>query len=208
MDIQFYGANCMAITSQGVRVVVDDNLSDLGAKSVTKAGDVTLFTGAHATIDAEVKLMIDIPGEYEVAGFSIYGIPARGHLDEGKQQSAIMYKIVANELSVLATGHIFPDLTDRELERIGMVDVLMIPVGGNGYTLDPVGALGIIKKIEPKLVIPTNYEQKGLNYPVPQQTLEQAVKGLAMEPTQTTARLKLKQADLTDTLQLVVIERA
>src|SRR5487761_1752012 len=149
MDIQFYGANCVVLSAAGVRVVVDDNLADLGGKSVLKAGDVALFTGPHADVKVAAKLVIDGPGEFEVADFSMQGIPVRTHLDEEKQRTGTMYKLATNDVSVLVLGHIYPELSDDELERIGMVDVLITPVGGNGYTLDPVGALGIIKKIEP-----------------------------------------------------------
>ncbi len=30
MDLQFYGANCVTITHKGARVIIDDNLADLG----------------------------------------------------------------------------------------------------------------------------------------------------------------------------------
>lgn len=208
MDIQFYGANCVAFSASGVRVVVDDNLADLGAKSVLKEGDVALFTGPHAEAKAVAKLVIDSPGEFEVADFSMQGIPARSHLDEEKQKTGTMYKLTTKDVSVLVLGHVYPELTDSELEQIGTVDVLVTPVGGNGYTLDPVGALGLIKKIEPKLVIPTHYADKTLQYPVPQQSLEEALKGLAMEPDQTIGKLKLKPSEVTANLQLVVLERS
>jgi L-ascorbate metabolism protein UlaG (beta-lactamase superfamily) len=87
-----------------------------------------------------------------------------------------------------------------------MIDVLITPVGGNGYTLDPVGALSIIKKIEPKIVIPTHYADKALQYPVPQQSLEDALKALAMEPKQAASKLRVKPADLSDTTQLIVLD--
>jgi len=208
MDIQCYGANCLAFSASGVRAVVDDNLADLGGKPVLKSGDIALFTGAHGGMPATVKLVIDGPGEYEAADFSIQGIPVRAHIDESGQKTVTMYKLAAKDLSVLVLGHVYPELSDSELERIGMVDVLVAPVGGSGYTLDPVGALGLIKKIEPKLVIPTHYDDKGLKFPVPQQSLEDALKALAMEPSQTTGKLRLKPADLTDTLQLVVLEKS
>ena len=60
--------------------------------------------------------------------------------------------------------------------------MLVVPVGGNGYTVDPVGALKLIKDIEPKLVIPTHYADKALKYPVPQQDLAGALKEPGMEP--------------------------
>lgn len=208
MDIQFYGGNCVTLTVQGIRMVIDDNLSELGAKSITKSSDAALFTGAHKKLTTDVKLIIDSPGEFELSSVSVYGIPARAHMDEDTQAtSGTMYKFVWGDVSILVTGHIYPELNDRELERIGMIDVLIVPVGGNGFTLDPIGALGIVKKIEPKVVIPTHYDDQGLQFPVPQQSLEQALSSLGMEPAITTPKLKLKASDLTDSLQLVVLER-
>ena len=206
MDIQFYGANCVALTNQGSRIVIDDNLVKLGLKTVTKSGDIALFTQPSDSINSDIKIAIDSPGEYEISSFSIYGIPARSHMDDENQMTAIMYKILAGGISVAVLGHIFPNLSDDQLERIGMVDVLIVPVGGNGYTLDPIGALNVIKKIEPKVVIPTHFESKGIEYPVPQQSLEQALKELGMEVAQTTSKLKLKSTDLTEALQLIVLE--
>ena len=208
MDIQFYGANCVAFSVPGVRAVVDDNLSELGGKSVLKNGDIALFTGTVADVKVETKLTITGPGEFEVADFSIQGIPVRAHMDEAKQRSGTMYKLTSKDVNVLVLGHIYPDLSDTELETIGMVDVLVAPVGGNGYTLDPVGALGIIKKIEPKLVIPTHFADKSLNYPAPQQPLDDALKALGMEVKQTAQKLRIKPADLSDTTQLIVLEKA
>lgn len=206
MDAQFFGANCIALTTKQARVVIDDNLVDLGGKSASKAGDITLFTSPHGNPRTESKIVIDSPGEYEVSGVSIYGIPARSHLDESSQKNAVMYKLILDDIKVLILGHIYPELSDKQLENIGMVDVMFVPVGGNGYTTDPVGALKLIKKIEPKLVVPTNYDDAKLNYPVPQQSLEEAIKVLAMEPKETTNKLKIKAAELGESTQLAIIE--
>lgn len=207
MDIQFYGANCLAITTKQARLVVDDNLEDLGKKPTIKQGDIALFTGPHGDPAQEAKIIIDQPGEYEVSGVSIYGIAARAHIDEEKQKSATMYKIIADDVRILVVGHVYPELSDSQLETIGMVDVMVVPVGGNGYTLDGIGALKLVKKVEPKLVVPTHYDAKGLQYPVPQQELSQALTSLAMEPKETVTKLKVKQGDLSDVTQLVVVEQ-
>jgi L-ascorbate metabolism protein UlaG (beta-lactamase superfamily) len=206
MEIQFFGANCVRLSTKKANVTVDDNLVELGQKSVTKKDDVALFTSAHGA-SAEVKLAIDQPGEYEVSDISIQGIAARAHMDEEPQRSATIFKVVADDIRTVITGHIYPDLSDKQLEQLGRVDVLVIPVGGNGYTLDGVGALKVIKEIEPKIVIPTHYQDKTLKFPVPQAELEDALKGLAMEPFETIAKLKLKASDLADTTRLIVLER-
>lgn len=207
MDLQFYGANCVSISYKGSRIVVDDNLSDLGGKSILKPEDVALYTMAHGEPKA-CRIALDQPGEYEVGDISIMGIAARAHMDEEGQRTATMYKLVAGEFNVLVTGHVHPDLPEKIWEQIGIVDIMFVPVGGSGYTLDPVGALRLIKEIEPKLVIPTHYNDKALKYPVPQLGLGEALKELAMEPKETVAKLKLKPTDLTDITQLVVLEKS
>jgi L-ascorbate metabolism protein UlaG (beta-lactamase superfamily) len=207
MEIQFYGANCVRLTTKKAAITVDDNLASIGAKAATKPGDVALFTSAHGIPAVETKIIIDQPGEYEASDVSIQGIAARAHIDEEKQKTATIYKLVMEDVRIAVLGHIHPDLTSAQLEALGTIDVLIIPVGGNGYTLDPVGALKLIKEIEPKLVIPTHYDDKGLNYEVPQQSLEDALKGLSMEPRETVTKLKVKAGELGDVTQLVVLEK-
>lgn len=207
MDIQFYGANCISLSYKTTRIVIDDNLNELGKKSIIKATDVVLYTSeSENKIDVEPKIIIDCPGEYEVADISIVGIPARAHIDEAKTHLNTMFKISTNDINILITGHIYPELNETQLELIGMNDVLIIPIGGNGYTLDPQGALKIIKEIEPRLVIPTHYAQTDLNYPVPQVSLEAALKELSMEPKERLAKLKLRPSELGDITQLVILE--
>jgi len=208
MDVQFYGANCLVLSGKQVRVVVDDNLEELGAKSISKGGDLALYTAPIEHPNKTAKISIDQPGEYEVSGISIYGIAARAHMDEEGQKSATVYKIILDDTNVLVTGHIYPELSDSQLEVIGMIDIMIVPVGGNGYTLDGIGALKLIKKVEPKVVLPTHYDDPGLNFPMPQQTLEQALKALAMEPKLTTARLRLKASEIGDPQQLIVLEKS
>lgn len=207
MDLQFYGANCLTISTKQSRLVIDDDLVKHGGKSVSHSGDICIFTSPHPEPVKEAKMTIDIPGEYEVNGISIHGMPARAHMDEENDRTGVMYKIVANDIKLLVTGHIFPTLTDAKLEDIGMVDVLILPVGGHGYTLDPVGALHIIKQIEPKVIIPTHYADGQLSFEVPQLKLDEVLKELSMEPAQTVRKFQLKAGAVTDVMQLVILEK-
>ena len=206
MEFQYYGGNCIKISTKNASFVFDDNLKSLGLKSVTKADSVALFTTLPAKMP-DARLSIVDPGEYEVSEVSIFGIAARGHMDEVGQKSATIYKLLVDETRICILGHVFPDLNEDQLEAIGIVDILVVPVGGNGYTLDGVDALKMVKKIDPKLVIPTHYEDKDINYEVPQQPLSEALKGLGKEPRETLAKFKPKPADMSDTLQLLVLER-
>ncbi len=93
MDMQFYGANCLVLSSKQTRLVIDDNLAALGGKSITRDGDICLFTGEHAAVSAKPKLIVDMPGEYEASTVSIFGLQARAHMDEEGKKSAVIYKI-------------------------------------------------------------------------------------------------------------------
>lgn len=203
MEIQFYGANCVRLVTKKAVIVIDD----LSA-TVTKNGDIVLFTSQHTSPKADVKIVIDQPGEYEVSDASIQGIAARGHMGEADDQSATMYKVIAEDVRVAAVGHVYPELSDEQLEALGTIDVLIIPVGGSGYTLDAIGALKLIKKIEPKIIIPTHYADKAVKYEVPQASLEDALKELSMEPKETVPKLKLKASELLgESNQLIILER-
>lgn len=209
MDVQFYGANCVRINSKQATIVVDDTLKSYGKKPVTKKDDIALVTTNVGDITAAdtARIKIDTPGEFEISTVSFLGIPARAHMDEEGHTNATMYKLIVNDLRILVTGHIHPELNDSQLEKISSVDVLIVPVGGNGYTVDPAGAAKLIKALDPKIVIPTHYEIKGFNYEVPQQPLEEALKVLPMEPSETTDKYKLKPGSaLPEVKQLIVLE--
>lgn len=207
MDIQFFGGNCIVISNKTTRLVIDDSLAEIGKKTILKNEDVAIYTSSNTTgPQLKTKINIDSPGEFEVSDISIVGIPARRHTEDSDKHSSTMYKITANDITILVTGHIYPELNESQLETIGMVDVLIIPVGGNGYTVDAAGALRLIKEIEPKLIIPTHYQEKGLNYPVPQVSLQDALRELAMEPKEKVTKLRLKASELSDVASLIVLE--
>lgn len=207
MEIQFYGANCVRLMTKKASITIDDNLAEVGLNAVVKAGDIAVFTGPVSQTKTEPKVTINQPGEYEVSDTSIQGIATRAHMDEPGKQTATIFKIIGEDIRVAIIGHVYPELDDAQLEALGTIDVMIVPVGGNGYTLDSLGALKLIKKIEPKIIIPTHYDDKAVKYEVPQQPLDEALKGLAMEPTETIPKLKLKAADIAETTQLIVLER-
>lgn len=206
MELSFFGANCLRISTKKAQVVIDDNLDKLGLKPVTKPADISLhtFTGVPAQ---QSHFVAEMPGEYEISGVVIHGVSARGHMDEEGKQSVVIYTIAADDLKVAVLGHIYPQLSEDQLEQIGHVDIAVVPVGDSGYTLDGVGALKLIKQIEPRVVIPTHYADKAIKYEVPQVELAEALKNLAMEPSETLAKYKPNPADFTDATKLIVLER-
>lgn len=207
MELSYFGANCVRLTAKKAQIVVDDNLAKLGLKTITKNTDISLRTSQLIPEHSDTAFSAELPGEYEVAGMVIHGVAARAHMDEEGKQSAVIYTIESDDTKVAILGHIYPELSEEQLEQIGMVDIAIVPVGGSGYTLDGVGALKVIKQIEPKVVIPTHFADKAIKYEVPQAALEDAVKSLGMEVSEKTSKFKLKPAELSDSAKLVVLER-
>lgn len=207
MELTYYGANCLRIAAKRAQIVVDDNLAGLGLKSVTKVSDISLRTSKSFPEHTDTAFRAETPGEYEIAGVVIQGIAARAHMDEEGQKNAVIYTVEADDTKLVIIGHIYPDLSEEQLEQIGLVDVAIVPVGGSGYTLDGVGALKVIKQIEPKVVVPTHYADKAVKYEVPQGELADALKNLGMEISETVGKYKIKPAELSDTTRLIVLER-
>ncbi len=206
MDITYNGANCLSLSTKKANVVIDDNLASLGASSVKKA-TIRIYTNQNLVPEKlDDAFLIDGPGEYEISKVSVIGIPAQAHMDEAGKKTATIYKLVAGGVSLAIVGHIMPELTDEELEQIGVVDILVVPIGGNGYTLDKVGAAKILKKIEPKAVIPTHYKQPGIKYEVPQAELSEFIQELGAEPVKED-KLKLKSGLINENLIVYELKR-
>ncbi len=205
MEITYYGANCVRITNKKVSIVIDDNLEDVGLKSVTQADDIAVFT-QHEHKPTGAKFTIDNPGEYEISEVSVQGIAAQKHVDsDGK--NAIIYSLIIGDLTFGVLGHINPSLTDEQLEALGLIDVLFVPIGGNGFTIDSTGAVQVIKKIEPKLVVPTHFADSKISYEVPQAELDKFLHEVGAADTKPVDNLKLKKADLQDKTEVIVLNR-
>lgn len=206
MDFEYKGGNCVVITTKTATVVVDGKLSPLGLKDIVPSDAVELATQPDFSVEGE-HVTIDMPGEYEVSNVSIMGIPAKRLIDFDGSEKATMYKIRFGDVVVAVLGHVAAPLSDEQLEAFGMVDILIVPVGGGGYTLDAHQAVEVVNKIDPKVIIPTHYADKSAHYEVPQEELEPFVKELGAPNHETHAKWKLKGAVLPEGRTVIELTR-
>ncbi|MBP9813416.1 MBL fold metallo-hydrolase [Candidatus Saccharibacteria bacterium] len=206
IEIEFYGANCVKIKDKKATIIVDDNLTELGLKSRTNDDDISLVTSKDIKLSKEGRFLVNCPGEYEISEISVKGVAARAHIDEAGAR-ATMYVVRTSGFSIAVIGHIYPELTDEQLEELGLVDVVIIPVGGSGYTLDPIAAVKITNKLDPKIVIPTHYADTAIKYEVPQVELGEFIKLAGTPEPETVKQLKLKESELGEKLKVIVVER-
>ncbi len=209
-DIEYKGANAIVINGKKTQVVTDPKLSLVGAKDVSVKDAVEIATEARFATDNDARLHIEGPGEYEVGEVSIRGVRALRHIDTSADEPiSTMYRIEIGDVRLAVVGNIDAKLSEEQLEAIGVVDILVVPVGGNGYTLDAVSATTIAKQIDPRVVIPVHYADDALKYEVPQDGVDEFIKDLAAPVEPVGAKYKVKSAaSLPQVLTTVVIDRS
>ena len=169
MNIAWKGQSFFEIAiknSEGeeVRVVIDPFGDKVGLKVPKVQADVLLITHDHSdhnnTKIIEGKpFLIDSPGEYEVKEVFVKGISAYHDTTEGKDRGeVVIYKLEVEGLKLCHLSDLGQkELTMEQLDEIGTVDILMIPVGGT-YTINAKQASEIVAQIEPRIVIPMHYK--------------------------------------------------
>lgn len=183
MTIQFFGVSCFKITTKigndEIAIVTDPYSEKVGKLPRSFAADIlTISRKGHehhndseavaaASPEASAKgegrpFIVDMPGEYEVKGVPIYGIPTPQGAKESKDaHKNTMFHFLADGIRVVHLGGLRETLDDEQLAALGEVDVLMIPVGG-GDVLGPQAAADLVARIEPRIVIPMHFKMKDL----------------------------------------------
>lgn len=206
MDIEYKGANCITITTKKATVVVDPKLSSVGLKDITPKNAVVIATQPDLLVSGDDAVVIDRPGEYEVRDVSVVGAAAERMIDHDKSLNATVYRVAIGDVRLAIIGHVAVPLSEEQLEALGVIDILVVPVGGSGYTLDSHQAIGVVRQVDPKVVIPTHYADKAISYEVPQMELEPFLKELSAPQHETLSKWKIK-GPLPEQLTVIELER-
>lgn len=206
MDIEYKGANCVVITTKKTSVVIDPKLSAVGLKDIFPKNAVVIATQPDLLVNGEEAVVVDRPGEYEVRDVSIVGAAAERMVDHDKSLNSTIYRLIVGDVRFAVVGHVAAPLTEEQLEALGVVDVAIVPIGGSGYTLDAHQAVGVIRQIDPKVVIPTHYADKATKYEVPQMDLEPFLKELGAPQHEKLAKWKIK-GPVPELLTVIELER-
>lgn len=135
---------------------------------------------------AQDAFVIRGPGEYEKSGVYVVGIQSFHDDVQGKERGLnTIYAIKFEDIRLCHLGDLGQSkLTDEQIETIGDIDILFVPIGGT-YTINSTQAADIVKEIEPKIIIPMHYSVPGLNVKIdgPQKFLKEI--GLKPEEVET-----------------------
>ncbi len=199
MDITYLGAGSVRLAARGLSIVCDP------AAGTKVTGEVVTISSPDVkAATAGAKMVLETPGEFEIAGSLVVGIPTRLHVDEAGERGTA-YTVTIEGVRVAVLGNIAPELTGEQLEAIGEVHVLVIPVGGHGLTLDAEAAAALVGQLEPRYVIPVHYDDGVTVYPIPQDKLDTFLSAVGMH-SEPVAKLKVTEKDLPAETTVVVLE--
>lgn len=164
MEITWYGLSSFRITERKLATVVTDpfgpgiGLGDpkLKAEVVTISHDAEGHNYAKAVSGTEHVL--DGPGEYEIGGVFINGI-ATPSKNGAFNNSIFVFDFQGYTVAHL--GDIGSVPSQKQIEDLELVNILLVPVGG-GTSLNAAGAAELISMIEPNIVVPMHYSIPGL----------------------------------------------
>jgi L-ascorbate metabolism protein UlaG (beta-lactamase superfamily) len=168
-DIQYLGHSCFRLRGRDRIVLCDPFDRSVGFDIGRPTAHIVTISHDHpdhANL-AVVKPMresifaINGPGEYEVGGVMITGIRTYHDKNKGADRGVnTVYVIHMDDIVFCHLGDLGHELTTHQIDEIGTVDVLFIPVGG-GETIGPAEAIGVISQIEPRVVVPMHYTLPG-----------------------------------------------
>jgi len=199
MEITWFGHSCFRIRGNKITVVTDPYSPGLGETPLKLTADIVTVSHADAG-HSYVKAVsgqphiIQGPGEYEIGGVLILGLPAfHDNVSGAERGKNTVYLIEIDEVSILHCGDLGHMLNAAALEEIGNVDVLLVPVG-NKTTIGATTAAELVRRLEPKVVIPMHYPVNGMDAifePVDRFLKEVGVKDIAPQPKLTTTKARL-----------------
>ncbi len=213
MNIKWYGQSCFKIENQGghLTIVIDPFDKSIGLNPPRGNADIVLVSHNHSDHNNLKALsgdsfVINGPGEYEVKGARITGVLAYHDDNQGKDRGLnTVYLIKVDGIRVCHLGDLGQErLTDRQLEGIGVVDILMIPIGGQ-VTIDSKQAVRIAEQLEPKIIIPMHYQFAGLKLGIELDSVDDFLKRVGANGKQPIERLMVKPKDLSEKVMEVAV---
>lgn len=165
-DIQYLGHSCFRLRGRERIVILDPYDRSVGHDIGKPTAHIVTVSHQHpdhnfvASVRSQREgdvFLIEGPGEYEVGGVMIEGVRTYHDTKKGEELGTnTAYVIRMDDVVFCHLGDLGHELSAGQIDDIGNVDVLFIPVGG-GETIDAAKAQAVIAQIEPRIVIPMHY---------------------------------------------------
>lgn len=191
-----------------VSIVINPFLKEGDLKLPRFQTDILLLSSCHydrkdLKVISGDSFLVAGPGEYEIKEVFIRGISSCRDNCQEKERKNTIYTIEAEGIKLCHLGDFSQkELTPDQLQEIGDVDILMIPVGGL-HTISPKEAQKVTSQIEPQIVIPMNYQISRLK--TKPEGLDRFLKVMGQKSIASQPKLLIKKRDLSEERMKVVV---
>lgn len=168
MEIKWFGQSCFAIAANnGTRIVIDPFDKKIGYPLPDLEADILTISHNHSDHN-NVSIVrgefehLDKPGQYFERGISILGI-STFHDNHGGffRGNNTVFKYTIDDINVCHCGDLGHELSPEQIEQLGSVDILLLPVGGLA-TINASTAVAVMEQLKPVITIPMHYRTKAL----------------------------------------------
>lgn len=181
MRIIWHGHSCFEVSDKVTVVIDPHDGKSLGIKTPSVRADVLLISHDHFDHNCSRIVKGDFvtmrePGKKELKGVKVQGLPAYHDDAEGTKRGKVtLFRFEIGGIRFCHCGDLGQDLSDQQVQALGKVDVLFVPVGGV-FTLDGAGAQRLVDRLQPKVVVPMHFRIGGLSLSI--QTVDGFLAGI------------------------------
>ena len=211
MDISWFGQSCFKIKGKQASIILDPYSDQIGFKLPKLESDIVAITHDHYDHSASSEVsgdpfVITGPGEYEIKGISVVGMSSFHDNKKGQERGKnILYNVQVDGVRIAHLGDLGQEeLTAAQIEGLGSVGVLMIPVG-SVYTIDASTAAKISASLEPDIILPMHYQDKEAK--VDLEPVENFLKEMGKENVEKVKKLTVSKDRLPSEPQVVLLEK-
>jgi L-ascorbate metabolism protein UlaG (beta-lactamase superfamily) len=203
------GHACFRIKGSGAVVITDPFPPNLGYSLGKPNASIVTVSHQHPShsyiqgIGGEPRIVRG-PGEYEISGVLIIGIATFHDAEGGRKRGRnTVYLMEVDGISVCHLGDLGHVLTSEQVEEIGNVDVLLLPVGGVS-TIGAAMSAEVIRQLEPKAVVPMHYKTPLISRDL--DPVEKFLKEMGMEHIDPSPKLSLTKSSLPASTQVFLLD--
>jgi len=208
LDVTWLGHGCFRLRGRGAAVVTDPYPPSIGLKLQRLDADLVTVSHEHENHNY-TQVMRDAyeirgPGEYEVAGVSVIGVPTFHDAEKvARHGRNTVYLIEIDDVRVCHLGDLGHRLDDAEAEAIASPDVLLVPVGGH-TAINAAQAAEVVRQLEPRFVVPMHYAIPGLKLQL--DPLDRFLKEMAVTSAEPQPKLSVQASSGEYETKVVVLE--
>ncbi len=205
MEITWYGLSCFRITERKhSTIVTDPYTAKYGLTELKLKADVVTVSHAargHNYLSAVTgrEHVLDGPGEYEIGGVFVTGI-ATFHKQTGERNVVFVFDF--NGLTVAHLGDMQEVPTQKQIEALEQVNILLVPVGG-GNSLNASQASELVSMLEPDIVVPMHYGLPGLK--VKLDDVDRFLKEMGVTEVEEKSSLKITSSTFAEGTETVLL---